>query len=181
MGKLLGKPKMIAGAQIRLMVPIATISAFFNNTPIVAVGIPLVLRWGKMNGIPRQQLLMPLSYATILGGTCTLVGTSTNLVVNGLLKEDYPDERAGQIGLFDLAIYGVPNALFRLAYMLFAAPFLLPYGRRDAGSSGLDASDLLLGARVLPWTSRRWPYRQALWFGQLRWHLFGQCSSRRHR
>jgi di/tricarboxylate transporter len=84
MGLVLGSPTSTAGAQIRLMVPIAILSAFLNNTPIVVVMIPLVLRWAKRIGVPKQQLLMPLSYATILGGTCTLVGTSTNLVVSGL-------------------------------------------------------------------------------------------------
>ncbi|KAL7564495.1 hypothetical protein ACA910_017656 [Epithemia clementina (nom. ined.)] len=152
MGLLLGKPKSIAGAQIRLMIPIAMMSAFFNNTPIVAVGIPLVLRWAKTNGFPKQQLLIPLSYATILGGTCTLVGTSTNLVVQGLLQEDYPNEPAGNIGLFDLAIIGVPNALIGIAYMLVAAPFLLPYGRGGGSSNDSEVEDFLLGARLLPWS-----------------------------
>ena len=109
LGKILGKPKTIAGAQLRLMVPIGIASAFLNNTPIVAVMIPLTLRWAKNTGLPRQQLLIPLSYATILGGTCTLVGTSTNLVVSGLLKEDYPDTPAGNMGIFDIALYGVPS------------------------------------------------------------------------
>jgi di/tricarboxylate transporter len=149
MGLVLGKPKTIAGAQLRLMLPIATISAFLNNTPIVAVGIPLTLRWAKSIQVPPQQLLIPLSYATILGGTCTLVGTSTNIVVNGKLKEDYPDEPAGQIQLFDLAKYGVPNALIGLAYMLACAPFLLPFG---GGTTAAEVEDLLLGARVTPWS-----------------------------
>jgi di/tricarboxylate transporter len=82
--------KTIAGAQLRLMLPIGIASAFLNNTSIVAVMIPLTLRWAKNNGMPRQQLLIPLSYATISGVTCKLVGTSTNLVVAGLLNEDYP-------------------------------------------------------------------------------------------
>jgi hypothetical protein len=93
MGKILGKPKTIAGAQIRLMIPIGDhIGLSEQYSTIVAVMIPLVLRWAKVTGIPRQQLMIPLSYATILGGTCTLVGTSTNLVVSGLLQEDYPGD-----------------------------------------------------------------------------------------
>jgi di/tricarboxylate transporter len=149
MGLIMGRPKTIAGAQIRLMVPIATLSAFLNNTPIVAVMIPLTLRWAKTIGVPKEQLLIPLSYATILGGTCTLVGTSTNLVVQGLLKKNYPNEEAGNIGLFDLAIYGVPNAMIGLAYMMIFAPFLLPMGKSNTDS---DTDDLLLGARVKPWS-----------------------------
>ena len=150
-----------------------------TNAPIVSVMVPVTLRWAKRVGIPKEQLLMPLSYATILGkfrlkiccylcmelnpfphfypymlcvcffsgGTCTLVGTSTNLVVSGLLQEQYPDEETGNIGLFDLAIYGVPNAMIGIAYMMVFAPLLLPNGR---GASKKD--DLLLGATVKPWS-----------------------------
>jgi Na+/H+ antiporter NhaD/arsenite permease-like protein len=80
MQKLLGRPKTTASAQLRLMIPVAIVSAFLNNTPVVAVMIPIVQRWGKNIGISTQQLLIPLSFASILGGTCTLIGTSTNLV-----------------------------------------------------------------------------------------------------
>ena len=86
MGKLLGRPGSIAMAQLRLMIPIAFVSAFLNNTPVVVVMIPIVQRWGENIGVNPKQLLIPLSFASILGGTCTLIGTSTNLVVFGLLE-----------------------------------------------------------------------------------------------
>jgi di/tricarboxylate transporter len=111
--------------------------------------IPLTIRWAKRIGVPKQQLLIPLSYATILGGTCTLVGTSTNLVVSGLLTKNYPNEASGNIGLFDIAIYGVPNAMIGLAYMMACAPFLLPFGKTKTAN---DADDLLLGATVTAWS-----------------------------
>jgi len=155
MGLLLGTPTTAAGAQVRLTLPIMILSAFLNNTPIVAVMIPLVMRWSKKIGVPKQQLLMPLSYATILGGTCTLVGTSTNLVVQGLLQDNFPNEEAGNIGLFDLAVYGFPNAMIGLAYMLLFAPFLLPCGTgkgSDNGGSGTAGDALLFGARVKAWS-----------------------------
>lgn len=63
MGKLLGRPKNATSAQLRLMIPIAIISAFLNNTPVVVVMIPIVQRWGKNVGVSPQQLLMPLSFA----------------------------------------------------------------------------------------------------------------------
>ena len=84
-----------------------------------------------------------------------------DLVVNGKLKEDYPDQDAGTIGLFDLAIYGVPNAMFGIIYMLFCSSFLLPDGQSrtsgggkasSGGSPVADVDDLLLGARVMPWS-----------------------------
>jgi di/tricarboxylate transporter len=151
MGKALGKPKTVAGAQLRMMIPVCFFSSFLNNTPIVAVGIPLILRWAKTIQVPRQQLLMPLSFATILGGTCTLVGTSTNLVVSGKLSEDYGDDEAGTIGIFELGLYGVPNAFLGLTYILMFSSWLLPFGRKDETSPS-EADDLLLGARVMPWS-----------------------------
>jgi di/tricarboxylate transporter/predicted amino acid-binding ACT domain protein len=148
LGKLLGRPTTIPGAQIRLMIPIAILSAFLNNTPIVAVMIPVTLRWAKTIGIPKEQLLIPLSYATILGGTITLVGTSTNLVVSGLLAKDYPDEAAGNIGLFYLGVWGVPNAILGIAYMVLCGQYILPKGKNSSN----DIDDLLLGARIKPWS-----------------------------
>jgi di/tricarboxylate transporter len=156
MGKLLGKPKTIAGAQVRLMIPISLVSAFMNNTPVVAIMIPITQRWAKSIGVSRQQLLIPLSFASILGGTCTLIGTSTNLVVQGLLLKRYGDLPEMQIGLFDLGEYGVPVALIGVSYVLLVSPFFLPGGKNSKSSNGMDpfqdSEDLLLGARVTPWS-----------------------------
>jgi len=108
-GKFLGTPKNSTSAQIRLMAPMVCVSAFLSNTPIVAVMIPIVQQWSKRlssSGVKVQQLMIPLSFSVILGGTCTLIGTSTNLVVAGLLAERYPDTSAYNIGLFDLGVYG---------------------------------------------------------------------------
>jgi len=156
MGRLLGTPKTGAGAQLRLMIPIAIVSAFLNNTPVVVVMIPIVQRWGKNVGISPQQLLIPLSFAAIFGGTCTLIGTSTNLVVVGLLKKRYPDESISNIGLFDLGQYGVPVAIAGIAYTLLASPFTLPGGktRRPSGEQPLENAEdeILLGARLTQWS-----------------------------
>lgn len=73
MGKILGAPKTAASEQLRLMVPLSIVSAFLNNTPIFVVMTPIVLRWAKNNGISPKQLLFPLSYGSIFGGTCTLI------------------------------------------------------------------------------------------------------------
>lgn len=83
--KLLGKPSTLLMAQVRMAFPVAVLSAFLNNTPIVALLVPLIFAWSKSApSIHAQKLLIPLSYASILGGTCTLIGTSTNLVIAGL-------------------------------------------------------------------------------------------------
>ena len=150
MSKLLGTPKTVASAQVRLMVPVAFVSAFLNNTPVVAIMIPILQKWSKKCGIAPSQLFIPLSFASILGGTCTLIGTSTNLVVEGMMRERYPD--AKPIGMFDLSMYGVPVALSGFAYILIFSPFLLPGGKKtaaDGGGSGVEDS-LAVGAVVAP-------------------------------
>ena len=157
MGKLLGRPKSAAGGQLRLMIPIAIVSAFLNNTPVVAVMIPIVQRWGENVGISPQQLLVPLSFASILGGTCTLIGTSTNLVVQGLLQDRYAtndglgsENDTYSIELFDLGLYGVPIAMVGISYLLIATPFLLPggAGRGNASMQSSSVASILLGARL---------------------------------
>jgi uncharacterized protein with PhoU and TrkA domain len=159
MGKLLGRPRSTASAQLRLMVPIAIVSAFLNNTPVVAVMIPIVQRWGKNIGVSHQQLLIPLSFASIMGGTCTLIGTSTNLVVKGLLDKRYAEDDSVSISLFSLGEYGVPLAMAGMTYMLIMSPFLLPGGKRDSHNDGgdgtnplEDSDDVLLGARLTQWS-----------------------------
>ena len=74
-------------AIVRLTIPAATASAFMNNTPLVAMLIPAVSDWSKQIRVAASKLMIPLSYAAILGGTCTLIGTSTNIIVNGLVIE----------------------------------------------------------------------------------------------
>jgi di/tricarboxylate transporter len=118
---ILGRPTSVAGAQARLMFPTAALSSVMNNTPLVAIMLPIVRDWAKRCQIPVSKLLIPLSYATILGGLCTLVGTSTNLVVSGLLEKT-----SRVLDFFDPAWVGIPCALVGLAYMLIFSRWLLP-------------------------------------------------------
>jgi len=80
---LLGRPKSLASAQLRLMLPVSVISSMLNNTPVVAMMVPVVEDWSRRTGLAVSKLMIPLSYAAILGGTCTLIGTSTNLIIAG--------------------------------------------------------------------------------------------------
>ena len=121
--RLLGRPKTTRGAIVRMSVPVASMSVFLNNTPIVAMMIPAVQDWCKKLNISPSKLMIPLSYATILGGTCSLIGTSTNLVVAGLViaQTDLPP-----IGMFDITWVGLPTAIVGIAFFTLIGPMLLP-------------------------------------------------------
>ncbi|WP_458526954.1 SLC13 family permease [Onishia taeanensis] len=121
----LGRPRSEGSAQWRLLVPVAAMSGFLNNTPVVATYIPAVLGWSRRIRLPASRFLMPLSFASILGGTVSLLGTSTNLVVNGLLGERYPQLT---LGLFDIAWVGVPMAVVGVLYLALVGRHLLPRG-----------------------------------------------------
>ncbi|WP_336367010.1 SLC13 family permease [Marinobacter sp. C2H3] len=120
--RLLGHPQSIRGAQLRMLVPTGMLSAFMNNTAVVAMFIPAIQDWAQRLRIPVSKLLLPLSYAAILGGTCTLIGTSTNLVVDGLLQTTL----GTHLGLFDLAWVGVPLLVIGGAFLVLVGPRLLP-------------------------------------------------------
>ncbi len=120
---LLGRPKSIIAAQIRLMIPTIALSAFINNTPLVAIMVPVINDWAKKYKLSASKLMIPLSYAAILGGTITLIGTSTNLVVNGLLIQT---QKSAGLHFFDITWVGIPCALAGLAYMLIFSRWLLP-------------------------------------------------------
>jgi di/tricarboxylate transporter len=120
---ILGRPRNIRHAQARLMAPAAILSAFLNNTPVVAVFVPAVKMWARRNNLSPSRLLIPLSYASIVGGTCTLIGTSTNLVVNGLLVEQA--ELPG-LGMFELAWIGLPISVSVFLFVFLFSGRLLP-------------------------------------------------------
>src|SRR5690554_1154531 len=119
---LLGHPKTSRGAQLRMIVPTGVLSGFMNNTAVVAMFIPAIQDWAQRLGIPASKLLLPLSYAAILGGTCTLIGTSTNLVVDGLLQSML----GINLGIFELAWVGVPLLVVGGAFLVLIGHRLLP-------------------------------------------------------
>jgi di/tricarboxylate transporter len=118
---LLGSRQHLPQVLGRLAITSAVASAFLNNTPIVAMGIPAVRSWARRHGVSASRLLMPLSYASILGGLCTLIGTSTNLVTDGLLRSSGFEG----LGFFELAWIGVPCLLVGVLYLVFLSPHLL--------------------------------------------------------
>ena len=120
---VLGLPKGLNRALIRLLLPVVGLSAFLNNTPVVALFIPVVQEWSRKLRLSPSKLMMPLSFGALFGGICTLIGTSTNLVVNGLLTSstDYPS-----MGLWDITPIGVPCAVLGTIYVIIAHRWLLP-------------------------------------------------------
>ena len=127
---LLGHPKSVFAAQFRLMAPVALLSAFINNTPVVAMYLPLVRDWAQRIRVSPSQLLMPLSFASILGGQLTLIGSASNLIVMGLYLEYL---RAADLAplsatlrFWGPALLGLPAACCGIAYLLAVAPKLLP-------------------------------------------------------
>jgi di/tricarboxylate transporter len=136
--RLLGRPKSAPSAQLRMMFPVTAISGFLNNTPVVAMFLPAISDWCKRNRMPASKLFMPLSYAAILGGLCTLIGTSTNLVVRGLMEETAKtDPSIGRLGMWTITPVGLPIALISIAAIVILSRRLLP----DRAPQRLELSD----------------------------------------
>jgi di/tricarboxylate transporter len=152
---IFGRAKSERTALFRMAASVIPMSAFLNNTPIVAMFIPVVTGWCKKNHVAPSRLLLPLSYFAILGGTCTLIGTSTNLVVNGLMRQTSETnplfhESLRTMTLFEMSYVGIPYALVGAAYLLFAGRHLLPV-RRDFFEQLRDSSrEYLVNLEVQP-------------------------------
>ncbi|MBQ7461612.1 MAG: SLC13 family permease [Bacteroidaceae bacterium] len=119
------KQTSVTTANAKLLPTIAALSAFLNNTPVVVIFAPIIKNWAKKVGLSHTKFLIPLSYATILGGICTLIGTSTNLVVDGLIQES---GREG-MSMFELGKVGIFICLAGLAYLIYYSHYLLPDNR----------------------------------------------------
>jgi di/tricarboxylate transporter len=141
MDKLIVLPKNITSAQMKILPPIAVGSAFLNNTPLVAMMIPVIRDLTQSTRLSAKHLYLPLSFASILGGICTIIGTSTNLVVVGLMT----DAIAGAspmlppirpLKMFDPAWVGVPAAVIGIFFMIFSGRFFLPRDSEQEQSQG---------------------------------------------
>ena len=137
----LGTGRSLRLALARLTIPVAAASAFLNNTPIIAMLTPQVEEWADQRGDSASRYLMPLSFAAILGGMTTLIGTSTNLVVSGLLQADGYEP----FTMFELTGIALPIAVVALAINVLVAPSLLP-DRIPPAPGGAFGWTQLLGA-----------------------------------
>jgi di/tricarboxylate transporter len=140
----------------RLMLPVAVFSAFLNNLPIVVNFAPILIRWAEIMKLSYKKFLIPLSFAATFGGMCTLIGTSSNLVVHGLMLES---GRAG-FHLFELGKIGLFISLFGLIYMSVFGNWLLPgekikFAKKPSEGKDyyynlqLPESSLLIGKEVI--------------------------------
>ena len=129
--KLIGRPKSILGAQLKILPPIAFGSAFLNNTPLVAMMVPIIGDLCRSTGLSKSKLYIPLSFASILGGTCTLIGTAVNLIIAGLVLDAMKSGAGGAAGLqeitmFDPSWVAVPAMALGLVLMMATSRWLLP-------------------------------------------------------
>jgi len=133
----------------RLSGLVSFFSAWVNNTPLVAFMIPYVYEWAKKKGISPSKVMLPLSYAAILGGTVTLIGTSTNLIVNGLAME----EGLPSLNIFDFSWVGVPMVIVGTLYIYIFGQKLLP-SRKDILSTATEQSREYLVETIVPQKSK---------------------------
>ncbi len=132
----------------RLIFPVAGLSAIINNTPLVAILMPYVHNWGRNNGVAPSKLLIPLSYSAILGGTATLIGTSTNLVVNGMVSEQniFPD--FSSLDIFDFTPVGLSMIIIGGFYLVFASNKLLPDKKDPLDNIRLSSREYVVEVKV---------------------------------
>lgn len=142
---LLGRPATPRAALNRMFWPVAFLSSFLNNTPVVATMIPAIYSWSRKIGISPSKLMIPLSYAAILGGTVTLIGTSTNLIVNGQYQA-----LTGEPGfsLFSITAVGIPVAIAGFLFMWLFFPKLLP--DRTQGQAFSNLREFTLEVSIAP-------------------------------
>jgi di/tricarboxylate transporter len=147
--RLFGRVASERGALLRLAAITIPHGLFLNNTPMVALLLPVVIDWCRRREISPSRLLIPLSFLTILGGTCTLIGTSTNLVVQGLLLK----QGLRPLSFFELGYAGLPCAIGGVIYLLTIGRRLLPDRKELIEQLGESRREYLVEMMVQP-TSR---------------------------
>ncbi len=152
---LLGQARTERAVMGRMAGVVTAMSAFLNNTPVVAMFIPIITKWCRGHRVAPSRLLLPLSYLSILGGTCTLIGTSTNLVVNGLMIEkfDADPEAFGALhsmSLFEITWLGIPYALAGTLYLFLVGRRMLPDRKEPMAELSGSPREYLLNMQIQP-------------------------------
>jgi di/tricarboxylate transporter len=120
--RFLSRPKSVSGALTKMMFPVTFVSAFMNNTPVVAMFLPAVHDWARQNRIAVSKLMIPLSYAAVLSGTVTIISTATNLLVNGMLIS----AKGRSMHMFELTWIGLPITIAGVLFVVAFNRWLLP-------------------------------------------------------
>jgi di/tricarboxylate transporter len=150
--RLIGHPKTETSANLRILPPMAIGSAFINNTPMVAMMIPVVRDLRRQAGLVAPSLLMGISFASILGGNTTLIGGAVNLIVAGMTADSITEGKLPgmrPIGMFDLSWVGVPAAAAGLLYLVYIAPHLLRRMKSE-GAATVPKEKYLSEFKVVP-------------------------------
>ena len=143
---VLGKARTERGALLRMVPKVTALSAFLANTAVVAMLIPVLSDWCRRVRVSPSRLLLPLSFLSILGGMCTLIGTTTNLIVSETMERA---ELAG-LSMFELAWVGVPCVVIGALYLLFVGPRLLPNRKDMLETIGESVREYLVEMSVQP-------------------------------
>jgi di/tricarboxylate transporter len=146
LGHLLGRRHSTRSAIARISAPVMALSAFLNNAPIVAMMTPGILDWARRNRVSPSRFLIPLSYSSILGSITTIIGTSTNLTVAGLILET----EMAPMGFFELLPVGLPICVVGMLYLVLAAPRLLPDRMAPGEEVGERRREYVASMRVEP-------------------------------
>ena len=144
--RTLGEKGSVRRPLLRVLVPTAASSAFLNNTPIVAMLIPQITSWATRRRVSVSKLLMPLSFAALLGGMSTLIGTSTNLVVAGQMTQSGIDP----IGFFEIGLVGLPVAAIGVIAIVALGPRVLPARRSAMSELQEEARRFTIEMEVVP-------------------------------
>jgi hypothetical protein len=138
--RVIGLPRSITMAQLKIFVPLSVASAFLYNTPLVAMMIPAVRDLTRRTGLPGAKLFMGLSYGALLGGSITLIGTSVNLIIAGLVLDAVAKGELSSatrpIGLFDPAWIGIPATIAGLSFIILVGSRLLK--DRTGSQAGIE-------------------------------------------
>ncbi len=142
--KFLGSTKTLSGFLLRMNAGVAGISSVVNNTPIVALMIPYLYSYAQKSKISPSKLMMPMAFAATVGGTLTVIGTSTNLVLNGLLKENHLPE----LSSFDFFSIAIGLTILSVIFLSFIAPKLLPNRPDPADELRKQARNYIVEVKV---------------------------------
>ncbi len=129
---------------IQYILPVSVISAFVNNTPVVALFIPIVRSWAEKHNISPAKFFIPISYAAILGGMCTLIGTSTNLIVHGIMINNGHEG----FSFFEISTIGIPVAIIGLIYIIVFGNYLLPNRKEPIIELGEHTREFVIELKV---------------------------------